>query len=512
MEKNSSIYNNKRFAQRTDNYGDYERSPLIPEPSARASNWVDFLALLPGGILKEEGGEKIYYPDSIINARAFLNYSIYIKNPKFIEEIEKFISYMKMLNDNIGVYEIDGPKSNWLKTNRQPIDQYNEFTNWSQSERQKYSSRFNTMLGTKRGAILQKALVALKNAEIAAAKVSFKNDPGVKEAKYMSDAAEGTEDTSGETSNQTPSSEKPKRNQPSSSQPSSSQSISRPSAEKLEVPKYNYDYFESIKAIQNANDLVYHAAKRALKLKGVKDIDSYYTQENYGTIAAEITKIADSAHMNNLNSKLKDLKDEALEILKTKTKSPVVETVAPPSSAPVRGDEQAGEMKINRQDGVTSLESPVQTEAGDKIRTLLEIFDDPDLPKDDLASRWKNTRLQIVELLKDPQIEPQEKIEFETKIKNIDLKYFLVFNPQGGQQTHSGKFYAYRTEDLAEQLVEVLNMQNVDVDTANDLVDRLKVMFYDSRGWQPDQELKTKLKIKINRYNFDNPDNRVKNF
>jgi hypothetical protein len=508
MEKNSPIYNNKRFAQRTNNYGDYERDPNIPEPAARASNTLDFLALDLNKLLPPTK----LYPSSVHNANSFRNNSIFKDNPKFKEEISKFVSYMSMLNDNITDGRSDNPKDNWLSKNKAPLDQYNEFTNWSQSERQKYSSRFNTMLGTKRGAILQKALVALKNAEIAAAKVSFPRDERVKEAKYMSDAPEGTVDTSGETSNQTPSSEKPRRNQPSSSQPSSSQSISRPSEEKPEVPKYNNDYFESIKAIQKADHLVYHAAKRALKLKGVKDIDSYYTQENYSTIAAEITKIADSAHMNNLNSKLKDLKDEALEILKTKTKSPVVETVAPPSSAPVRGNDQAGEMKINRQDGVTSLESPVQTEAGDKIRTLLEIFDDPDLPKDDLASRWKNTRLQIVELLKDPQIEPQEKIEFETKIKNIDLKYFLVFNPQGGQQTHSGKFFAYRTEDLAEQLVEVLNMQNVDVVTANDLVDRLKVMFYDSRGWQPDQELKTKLKIKINRYNFDNPDNRVKNF
>ncbi len=506
MEKNSSIYNNKRFAQRTNNYGDYERDPNIPEPAARFQNWLELQGI---GAMKTFLPENtsLYYPDSIANAKAFKLNSIYKKDTKFNSEISKFISYMTMLNDSFGEYSANDPKVNWLRNNKQPLDQYNEFTNWSQSERQKYSSRFNTMLGTPRGAILQKALVALKNAEIAAAKVSFPNDDRVKNAKYMSDAAEGTEDTSGETSETKPTSRKP-----SQTEPSSSQSVSRPSEEKPEKPEYNNDYFESIKAIQNANDLVYHAAKRALKLKGVEDINSYYTQENYNTIAREITKIANSVHMNNLNPKLKDLKDEALKILKTKTKSPVVETVAPPSSETVKGDEQAGGMPIQRQDGVTSLESPVQTEAGDKIRELLKIADDPDLPKDQLASLWKNTRLQIVELLKDPQIEPQERIEFESKIKNIDLKYFLVFNPQGGQQTHSGRFFAYRTEDLAEQLVEVLNKPKVDVDTANDLVDRLKVMFYNSRGWQPDQELKTKLKIKINRYNFSNPDNRVKNF
>jgi hypothetical protein len=315
MEKNSSIYNNKRFAQRTNNYGDYERSPLIPEPGSRAMNWRDFLQV---GRLKsyQPADSGFYYPDSIINARAFLNYSIYIKNPKFIEEIEKFISYMKMLNNNIGVYEIDRPKSNWLKINQQPIDQYNEFTNWSQSERQKYSSRFNTMLGTKRGAILQKALVALKNAEIAAAKVSFPRDERVKEAKYMSDAADGTADASGETSNQTPSSEKPRRNQPSSSQ-----SVSRPSEEKPEktYEKFNISYIPFIKKIKKENHLLFFAAMQALGIK-IGDYKKenelfYYTKDNYNKIESEIIKIADSEYLNGINSSLSSLKQGALKLL-----------------------------------------------------------------------------------------------------------------------------------------------------------------------------------------------------
>ena len=62
MEKNSSIYNNKRFAQRTNNYGDYERSPLIQEPGGRAINTLNFLDLLPGGARRNE--EKDYYEQS----------------------------------------------------------------------------------------------------------------------------------------------------------------------------------------------------------------------------------------------------------------------------------------------------------------------------------------------------------------------------------------------------------------------------------------------------------------
>ena len=39
MEKNSSIYNNKRFAQLSDSYGDYERNVNLPEPAARRDTY-----------------------------------------------------------------------------------------------------------------------------------------------------------------------------------------------------------------------------------------------------------------------------------------------------------------------------------------------------------------------------------------------------------------------------------------------------------------------------------------
>ena len=82
MEKNSSTYNNKRFAQRTDNYADYERNTSIPVPPARAQNWIDFMALGTGGFMKEEGGEEIYYPNSISNAKSFIDSSIYKNDSK----------------------------------------------------------------------------------------------------------------------------------------------------------------------------------------------------------------------------------------------------------------------------------------------------------------------------------------------------------------------------------------------------------------------------------------------
>jgi hypothetical protein len=504
MEKNSSIYNNKRFAQRTNNYGDYERDPNIPEPAARFQNWLELQGI---GAMKTFLPENtsLYYPDSIANAKAFKLNSIYKKDTKFNSEISKFISYMTMLNDSFGEYSANDPKVNWLRNNKQPLDQYNEFTNWSQSERQKYSSRFNTMLGTKRGAILQKALVALKNAEIAAAKVSFPNDDRVKNAKYMSDAAEGTEDASGETSNQTPSSEKPRRNQPSSSQ-----SVSRPSEEKPEVPKYNYAYRKSIEDIENENDLLYHAAKRALGVRE-ENIDSYYTKENAKRITDMITKIADSDYMNKLNSNLRGLKKAALDKLLEKILSNIKPTPQPesPSETVAEGTGTAGSMTTTTgPDGEQKVTSPVETEAGREVDRLLDIAEG--LDNNQLKRLWKNMLDNINVLLTNPQIDNVEKVEFDQRIKDIILRYNLAFHPEGGRQLASGAFVVNTPEELERILRAALKGPNPSIDTANKAIDQLKIIFDDNSSFVPYQEYKTRLKDQINVYNAKHPNNQIK--
>ena len=504
MEKNSSTYNNKRFAQRTKFYEDYDRDTSIPEPGARLQNWADFAGInFFAKNMSPEATKQFYYPKSISNAQAFLNNSIFDND--FKNEMKKFISYMVMLNDNKTVEEIDAPKKNWLQKNTNKVEQYNEFTNWSQSERDKYSKRFDAMKNSPRGVFLQKALIALKNAEIAAAKFSFPENFAVKGAKYMSDAAPGeTEPTKVEPTK--------RENKPQNVDSSPSNVSREPVPQKPEKPKYNYSYIKSIKAIDTPNALVYYAAKKALGLKEVTDINSYYTKDNYKTIAAEIAKIADSPYLNKLNRSLKKFKDLALDVLFDKTGGLGLEDKINTSDSasddkkPVE-DNKAGSMQIKTQDGETSLESSVQTEAGDKIRHLLEIVEDKDLPIDQLASIWRNLRVQIVNLLNNSQLETEERVEFETRLKNIDYRYNLAFNPQGGQQLKNGKFVAYTSDRLAELLLGALAAK--DVTTANDYIGKLKILFAENPNYVPDQELRVKLKIKINQYNARNPDNQV---
>jgi hypothetical protein len=491
MEKNSSFYNNKRYAQRSDNYSDYERSSNIPEPSSRASNWVDFLALLPGGIMKEEGGKKIYYPDSISNARAFANNSIF-KNKTYLNE---FISYMKMLNDGNDANE-DGPKKSWLSSNKQPIDQYNEFTNWSQSERQKYSQRFNTMLGTNRGAILQKALIALKNAEIAAAKQVFPNDDRVKAAEFMSNAKAESEST--------------ENNKPTSENSNINGESQKP---QKTYEKFNYSYIPFIKKIKNANDLLFFATMQALGIK-ISDYSkanesSYYTKDNYNKIQAEVNKISDSNYLNTINPSLSKLKKDALDKLFDKVggadAKPSTETTEAPS-------ESNTPMTTKRDDqGQPIFESNTRTEQGDKIR---ELFDSAyQIEKEDpsqLQSLWKNIRIQIESMMKSNELHPTERVEFEGKIKDLNHKYNLAFYPEGGQQLASGAFAVYTPEDLARILRAALDVK--DTKTANDAIDKLKIIFEENSSYVPYQEYKTKLRQEIKQYNFNNPDNRVNDF
>jgi hypothetical protein len=499
MKKNSSIYNNKRFAQRTDNYEDYDRSSVIPEPAAGRGflglgntnefMWNGFRKTSPW--MKQE-----FYMESISNGKAFLNSSAY--KGEFKSQISKFISYMTTLNGGVQPEE-DGPKKSWLTQNKDKIDQYNEFANWAQSERQKYSDRFKAITGPRKD-WLQKALIALKNAEIAAAKEAFPNNPGVKGAEYMSEAAftpESNNPTAKPESKPAPTSSSPARNE-------REQSSLQP-----EKPSFNYDYIKSIKAIKGdkaANALVYHAAKKALGLKGVQDIDSYYTKDNYKIIAAEITKIADSPYLNKLNPLLKGLKTKSLDILFDKTGglglSENITTDA--TSTP----ETAGSMNVTRgEDREQKVHSPVETEAGAEVKRLIEVAEG--LENDELKRLWKNMLININILLKNPQIDSLERVDFEQKIKDIQKRYYLAFNPEGVQQLASGAGVVNTPEVLESTLLSALEVD--DITTANDAVFKLKIIFSNYPKYEAYQQLKNNLKVKINRYNFQK-DNKVDNF
>jgi hypothetical protein len=503
MEKNSSIYNNKRFAQRTDNYQDYERDPNIPEPNSRLYNWGSFFNKGIEKLMGNYGNENVYYPESISNAKAFRISSIFKYGSPTIKYLSEFVSYMTMLN-NGNDSKPDSIKMDWLKANRQPVDQYNELLNWTQSERQKYSTRFNTMLGTSRGAILQKALIAMKNAEIAAAKEVFKNNQGVKEAKFISDAPADTADTSTDTSTDT-SETKPTSIKPSRTEPSSSQSVSRPSEEKPEVPKYNFAYIKSIEDIEDGNQLLYHAAKRALGVRE-QNIDSYYTKENAKRIMDMIKKIADSDYMNKLNSKLRDLKKAALDKLEEKILSNIKPTPQPESPSGAEGTGTAGSMTTTTgPDGEQRVTSPVETEAGREVDRLLDIAEG--LDNNQLKRLWKNMLDNINLLLTNPQIDNVEKVEFDQRIKDIILRYNLAFHPEGGRQLASGAFVVNTPEDLARILRAALKVK--DTKAANGAIDQLKIIFEENPINVPLQQFKTILRREIKQYNFRNPEKQV---
>lgn len=454
MEKNSSIYNNKRFSQRSNNYGDYERSSVIPEPAARASNLMPYLALMPYSIKNSgEGSKNAWYPDSIKNALSFKESSIYGFDSKFKEEIQKFISYMTMLNDGKDVSESDKPKVDWLRKNQAPLDQYNEFTNWSQSERQKYKERFNTMLGNPRGAILQKALIALKNAEIAAAKYSFPNDDGVKGARYMSDGAADSEANQPETKPAAKPTAKPETTPSAESLSGGSAGEQKP---QKTYEKFNLSYIPFVKKIKNSNDLLFFATMQAFKIKSgeyKKENESvYYNKDNYDRIKKELYKIANSPYLNEINQLLEGLYQAALDKLKEKVDrkpddtnkpndKPAV-TTAPPST--VNPQDRPG-----RSTSLTTTNTGNFPEAGKEdlfdVSTFgpeaQEFIRDTVQPIKDMAEKdLTSFKLQGQELINQSfdkfnsiknKLYPKEIMTIETMLNNLQAKYMSAFSETG---------------------------------------------------------------------------------
>lgn len=501
MEKNSSIYNNKRFAQRTDNYSDYERAPQLRDllESQPSRFFENTNALWAGGWNKLPtwmgGDTSQYYKNSIINANAFLNNTAFTGD--FKNQIKKYISFMTMLNDNTPVQDEDSPKKSWLQKNTKKTDQWQEFGNWAQSERQKYSDRFEAIKGPRKD-LLQKALVALKNAEIASAKEAYPNDPRVKSTEYMSE---------------TKVSEKPQESSKPSTKPSD---VSKP-ADTEQKPqktyeKFNYSYIPFIKKIRNENHLLFFAAMQALGIKFAdykkENESSYYTKENYSKIQSEVNKIADSEYLNSLNPKLKGLKKAALDKLFDKVGGA---NVKPPTETTDTTDTTSDNGPLTTthdEQGQTHFESPTRTEQGDKIRELFDAAyqierEDPS----QLKKLWKNIRVQILALMRSNELDPKERIEFEDKLKDLDLKYNLAFYPEGGHQTASGAFFVNTPEDLARILRAALKVN--DVTAANKAVDQLKIIFEENSSNVPYQEFKTALRREIKQYNARNLDNQV---
>jgi hypothetical protein len=211
--------------------------------------------------------------------------------------------------------------------------------------------------------------------------------------------------------------------------------------------------------------------------------------------------------MNKINPNLRKLKQEALDKLLDKTLLNIKPTPQPDLPEET-GTGNAGPMTTTTgPDGEQKVSSPVQTEAGDEIRELLDTAEG--LDNNQLKRLWKNMLNRIDVLMRNPQIDDLEKVEYEQRIKDILLRYNLAFYPEGGQQLASGAFVVNTPEALARILRAALRVK--DVEAANKAVDQLKIIFDNNSEFVPYQQIKAELKQIIKRYNFD-ADEMVNNF
>lgn len=269
---------------------------------------------------------------------------------------------------------------------------------------------------------------------------------------------------------------------------------------------YNHRFAQSkeswetnfLSKINSGNSLLYLAALKSNNYAKIDD--KYYTEENKPKILSTLDGIVNAPY----NQRFHKVFETYLEAAKTK----LDEIIARNASATQKTQPQQQQTKANpgitvneNAQGQTQFTSSVRTLEGDQIRDIFakaQIILDNDPQQ--FRQLWPGLRQQIVSLWS--YIDDNEKIEFNAQLRNFDLKINLMNNPQGGDTTSRGTFFAYRFEDLVPQLYNALRMN--DVAQANDIVSKLQVLRDKDPRYEPYITEGRKLNLDISRYNGRN--------
>ena len=249
--------------------------------------------------------------------------------------------------------------------------------------------------------------------------------------------------------------------------------------------------------INDANLLLYLAAIKSNNYAKIDD--KYYTEENKPKILSTLDGIVSAPY----NQRFHKVFETFLAGAKAKLDSKIAANASaaqPAKQKPVQ-QQQSGISASQTPDGKTKFTSSRQTYEGDQIRDILanaQLILDSDPQQ--FRQLWPGMRKQVVSLWQGT--DDNEKIEFNSQLRDFDLKINLMNNPQGGDTTSRGTFFAYRFEDLVPQLYNALRMN--DITQANDVVSKIQVLRDKDPSYEPYITEGRKLNLVISRYNGRN--------
>ncbi len=251
--------------------------------------------------------------------------------------------------------------------------------------------------------------------------------------------------------------------------------------------------------INNANSLLYLAAIKSNNYAKIDD--KYYTEENKPKILSTLDGIVSAPYNQRFHKVFETFLAEAKAKLDSKIAANASAT-QPTKQQPVQQQQQQPGIAVSQTpDGKTKFTSSVRTYEGDQIRDIFakaQLILDSDPQQ--FRQLWPGLRKQIVALWQ--YTDDNEKIEFNSQLRDFDLKINLMNNPQGGDTTSRGTFFAYRFEDLVPQLYNALRMN--DVTQANDIVSKIQVLRDKDPRYEPYITESRKLNLDISRYNGRN--------
>lgn len=252
---------------------------------------------------------------------------------------------------------------------------------------------------------------------------------------------------------------------------------------KVQIREYE-PYLKKINDSTNGNNLLYLAAISAFGFpaeKG-KNVDYLYTESNKDKIINRLNQITSNHYIQtkfpNIPSQLSDAITRLENKIKGQAGSSSGTTTAP--SGPIAEPSKIGQVPSE----MPTTFNPDEENFTNEARTILQEIEDAETiansDEQKFKRQWpdilKTLRQELNAAISQNKINIPEKSDIETKLENLDNKYFEIYYPGGFKRLGGGKVVPLTSEEAFNDLLNQINF-NTNTKEVNKLADKFTKYF-----------------------------------
>jgi thiamine kinase-like enzyme len=254
---------------------------------------------------------------------------------------------------------------------------------------------------------------------------------------------------------------------------------------KVQIREYE-PYLKQINDSNNGNNLLYLAAISAFGFpteKG-KDVNYLYTESNKDKIINRLNQITSNHYIQTKFPNIPNQLSDAIQRLDTKIKGQSGSTsnsgTTTNPSGPVAEPSKIGQVPSP----MPTTFNPEQENFTFEAKIILQQIEDAETIANSDEQKFKRQWPGILETLKreldvaisQNKINIPEKSDIETKLENLDNKYFEIYYPGGFKRLGGGKVVPLTSEEAFRDLKNQINF-NTNTKEVNKLADKFTKYF-----------------------------------